>query len=85
MTACQCSPCGQHFTGTTALDRHQDVDYSRHPAVACLDPGTLGMELNAHGRWGFPADADSHAYWRARTAERALAHTSPPGVQGPQG
>lgn len=70
MSACLCDPCGREFTGLGPFDKHQDVDYSRRPAVRCLDPAALGMERNAHGRWGFPADADSREALRRMRAER---------------
>ncbi len=61
MSMCTCSPCGRAFTGLTAFDKHQDVDYTRRPAVACLDPATAGLVRQSSGRWGFPADEDSRA------------------------
>ena len=70
MSACTCSPCGRDFTGLSAFDRHQDVNYSRRPPVVCLDPATVGLETNAHGRWGFPASADSRARLQNLRAER---------------
>lgn len=71
MSACTCSPCGREFTGLTAFDKHQDVDYSRRTPVVCMDPAVLGMEQNPFGRWGFPGDADSRARLRALRPEQA--------------
>jgi hypothetical protein len=71
MTACTCDACGREFTGVGPFDRHQRLDYTRRPAVRCLDPATRGMELNEHGRWGFPADAAARARLAQIRAERA--------------
>ena len=73
MSACTCSPCGQSFTGLTAFDKHQDVDYDRRPAVQCLDPATVGLVRQSSGRWGFPATDDSRARLDKMRAERDLA------------
>ena len=78
MTACKCSPCGREFTGLSGFDRHQDVDYSRRPAVRCQDPATLGMEQNPFGRWGSPPDASSRAFFASLAAERGGAGTTGP-------
>lgn len=82
MSTCTCHPCGESFTGLTAFDKHQDVDYNRRPAVQCLDPATLGMERNAHGRWGYPGsdeDRERLAAMREGSPETA---PSRPGGQG---
>jgi hypothetical protein len=73
VSACTCSPCGRKFTGLTAFDKHQQVDYSRRPAVACLDPATLGLKQDQYGRWGFPPDARSRARLKNLRAERPRA------------
>lgn len=70
MSACLCDPCGREFTGLTAFDKHQDVDYTRRPAVRCMDPATVGLVQGAHGRWGFPPDARSRARLARMRAER---------------
>ncbi len=54
MTACDCGACGLKFTSLAAFDRHQDVDYRRDPPVRCLDPETIGLDLNSRGRWHEP-------------------------------
>jgi hypothetical protein len=75
MATCTCHPCGQSFTGLTAFDKHQQVDYTRRPAVTCLDPATLGMVRNDHGRWGYPATGDARerlAVLRGGDAEHAV-------------
>ena len=76
MSACLCDPCGREFTGLTAFDKHQDVDYTRRPAVRCMDPATVGLVQGSHGRWGFPADAASRARLAKMRAERASASVS---------
>lgn len=68
MSACQCHPCGRHFTGLTAFDKHQDVDYTRQPEVRCIDPAALGMVQNPHGRWGYPMSDDRREQLKALRA-----------------
>lgn len=81
MSTSACSPCGEIFTGLTAFDRHQDVDYSRRPAVTCLDPASVGLVRNDLGRWGEPLDAAGRERLANLAASRAV-----PGVSGtPQG
>jgi hypothetical protein len=70
MSACECASCERKFTGLSAFDRHQDVDYSRRPAVHCMEPATAGLVLNARGVWGWPADARSRARAKNLSAER---------------
>jgi hypothetical protein len=84
MSACLCHPCGREFTGLTAFDRHQDVDYTRRPAVRCMDPASVGLVQGAHGRWGFPSDAASRARFGQMAAQRASAGMTgspPPGSE----
>ena len=71
MAACQCSPCGRSFAGVGAFDRHQDVNYSRRPAVVCLNPATLGLVRNGAGRWGAPLDAAGREWFASLAASRA--------------
>lgn len=73
MSACKCAPCGREFTGLTAFDKHQDVDYGRTPAVRDQDPAALGLVQNDHGRWGSPATDDSRARLASLRAERDAA------------
>jgi hypothetical protein len=80
MAACKCSPCGREFTGLSAFDRHQDVDYGRRPAVQCKDPATLGLVQNGHGRWGSPATDASRLWVEKMRAERG----APGGAAYPQ-
>lgn len=51
---CECAACGETFTGLGLFDAHQDVDYTRRPAVRCKLPSTLGLAQNARGVWGTP-------------------------------
>ena len=84
MSACLCHPCGAEFTGLTAFDRHQDVDYTRRPAVRCMDPASVGLVIGAYGRWGFPVDASKRAALDQMRAERASAGMTgspPPGSE----
>lgn len=76
MSNCGCSPCGREFTGLGSFDKHQDVDYSRRPAVVCLDPATLGLVRNDAGRWGAPLDAAGRAWFAGLAAGRAGCGTS---------
>ena len=78
MSACLCHTCGREFTGLTAFDKHQDVDYTRRPAVRCMDPATVGLVQQPSGRWGFPIDASSRDLLRKLRAKQALAHTGTP-------
>ena len=84
MSACLCHPCGAEFTGLTAFDRHQDVDYTRRPAVRCMDPASVGLVKGVTGRWGSPADADSRlrlAKMRAERASSGMTGSPPPGSE----
>ncbi len=84
MSACHCEPCGRDFSGLTAFDKHQDVNYGRRPAVACLDPASVGLVQQASGRWGFPVSEDSREALRNLRARQAMAGTSgTPRSQGP--
>jgi hypothetical protein len=65
VSACLCSPCGRQFTGLTAFDKHQEVDYRREPAVRCMDPATAGLVRQSSGRWGLPIDPDARERLRA--------------------
>ena len=69
-----CHPCGRTFSSLSAFDAHQAVDYTRRPAVQCMDPATLGM-TEADGVWGSP---EAHARRAANTAR--LADSRRPGV-----
>ena|SRR5260221_1028524 len=83
MSVCGCAACGREFTTLAAFDRHQDVDYTRQPAVICRDPAAAGLLQNAAGRRHFPADARSRAWLAKMRAGKAAAHTSAtPGVPG---
>lgn len=73
MSACLCDPCGREFTGLGAFDKHQDVDYTRRPAVRCMDPASVGLVIGAYGRWGFPVDAASRDRLSKMRDERASA------------
>ena len=95
MSTCTCHPCGRQFSGLAPFDAHQDVDYSRRPAVKCLDPATLGLVQDpVSGRWGTTdgsakreqgarlaaSSAASRLSQRAQSAER-----DEPGVPGTPG
>jgi hypothetical protein len=55
MPASECPACHQQFTGLTAFDAHQDVDYGRRVPVTCRDPALLAMTTDRNGRWMIPA------------------------------
>ena len=78
MSVCLCDPCGREFTGLTAFDKHQDVDYTRRPAVRCMDPASVGLVQQPSGRWGFPIDAASRDLLRKLRAKQPPAHTGTP-------
>jgi hypothetical protein len=42
---CHCAACHRTFGNLSLFDAHQDVDYSRTPAVVCLDPATMRVSL----------------------------------------
>jgi hypothetical protein len=70
MSACQCARCREEFTGVSAFDRHQDVDYSRQPPVLCWEPRDLGMMRDRNGRFYVPGselDRARLAALKART------------------
>lgn len=51
---CHCAACHQTFTGLTLFDAHQDVNYTRQPAILCHDPASLGLAQSPRGTWGTP-------------------------------
>jgi len=72
----QCAACGRTFLNLTAFDKHHDVDYTRIPAVRCIDPIEINLVQDEHGLWGTPegharraADADRLRAQRAATAQ----------------
>jgi hypothetical protein len=84
MSTGACAACGRDFTGLGAFDKHQDVDYSRRPAVTCLDPAAIGLVQNERGRWGFPLDAAGRDYFATLAASRDQDGTpGPPEDAGP--
>lgn len=83
MSTCTCHPCGRQFTGLGPFDDHQQVDYSKRPAVTCLDPATLSMASNAYGRWGYPAsDEDRQRLAAMRRTLQIPAEQDRPKVTG---
>ena len=49
---CHCGECHQTFTGLTLFDAHQDIDYTRRPAIHCEPPVALGLVQDGRGTWG---------------------------------
>lgn len=45
---CLCSACGRYFGGVNGFERHR-VKFQ------CVDPATIGLELNPRGYWVRPA------------------------------
>ena len=45
---CLCSACGRYFGGVNGFERHR-VKFQ------CVDPVTIGLELNPRGYWVRPA------------------------------
>jgi hypothetical protein len=45
---CKCGGCGRYFNSTSAFDRHRSGKPSER---VCLDPESLGMEVNGAGLW----------------------------------
>lgn len=41
---CKCPACGRFFGGVSGFDRHR-------VNAACVDPASVGLELNARGYW----------------------------------
>ena len=72
MSMATCAPCGREFTTVAAFDKHQDVDYRRRPAVACLDPATVGLTRDGRGRWHFRQTAAGQRYLENLRASRAV-------------
>lgn len=76
MPRSECSPCKRVFSSLSAFDRHQQVDYTRRPAVVCLEPATVGLVWDPKRElWAWPPDDRS----RAR-AENFRAEQEVPGV-----
>lgn len=72
MSAGKCGACEREFTGLTAFDKHQDVDYMQQQAVICRDPATLGLVQDRNGRWGSPADEASRLRLASLRAEQGV-------------
>lgn len=64
--ACECGICHEHFTGLTAFDKHQKVDYEAEVPVTCLPPATVGLRQDRHGRWGRAPDPARPNPWAAQ-------------------
>jgi hypothetical protein len=60
---CECGVCGEHFSGVTAFDAHQRVNYEAEVPVTCQDPASLGMIKNRHGRWAAAPDPSRPNPW----------------------
>jgi hypothetical protein len=54
MSICTCAVCGEQFTALSTFDKHQDVDFSRRPAVQCLPPQAVGLVQDSRQRWHAP-------------------------------
>lgn len=63
MRACECPICHEHFTGITAFDAHQQVDYTAAIQVICQQPASIGLVRNHHGRWALPPDPRKPNPW----------------------
>jgi hypothetical protein len=70
MSVCVCGACKRSFSGLGSFDRHQDVDYSRRPAVRCLDPASVGLVRQDQGRWGVVLDEQGRERLRKLRAAR---------------
>jgi hypothetical protein len=79
MASGQCAACGEDFTGLGPFDKHQVIAYGTDKPVTCLDPASVGLVKNEHGRWGTPATDDS----RARLASLAAGRGVPRGTGYP--
>ena len=51
---CECPVCHEVFGGLELFDKHQNVDYSRRPAVVCAYPGSIGLVRDDWGTWRTP-------------------------------
>jgi hypothetical protein len=76
---CHCGACHRTFTGLTLFDAHQDVDYTRRPAVVCRDPASQGLAQSPRGAWGTPEGLESRerSATRLAMARSALAQETP--------
>ena len=76
MSICVGAACKRSFTGLSSFDKHHETDYSRRPAVRCIDPATLGMVQQESGRWGFPITDAARDALRALRGRETPVHTS---------
>lgn len=60
MPAATCTGCGVAFAGVTLFDAHhkENYDAAAPPFVDCLDPSSMGLSLDEHGRWGTAGSGD---------------------------
>lgn len=49
-----CAGCCRNFTTPNNFDKH----LSKGEHLACLDPTTVGLVLNANGLWSTPGEVD---------------------------
>ena len=65
-----CRGCGETFSGVSAFDRHQ----SGYDPVVCRDPGTVGLERQPSGVWGWPAPESrvEVPHWRRDERSEAI-------------
>jgi hypothetical protein len=67
---CHCGLCHETFSSLTLFDAHQDVDYSRRPAVVCRAPAGLGLVRDYRSTWATPQAAISRQRRALAMAER---------------
>ncbi len=64
MSACECPACHRHFSSLGGFDRHQQWDRQTW-VLTCLDPASIGMVRNTHGRWAMAPDPSKPNPFRA--------------------
>lgn len=61
---CHCRLCGNDFSTVTHFDKHLEKNGLQ---ITCLDPLSLGLQLNNYGAWIRPGEVDFSARSQAKS------------------
>ncbi len=78
---CLCSACKQMFANEAAFDKHRIGRFGMRPAERrCVEPSSVGLVVNARGRWECPLSPLCMA--RLDVFRRRMAQTTTQGGEG---